>query len=170
MNKRTAIASLFVSASALVGLVVHEGYTDSAIIPTKGDRATVGYGMTFHSDGSPVKLGDTTTPVKALQRTLAYIQKDETRIKQCVTAPLHQIEYDTLLNFSYQYGITRLCNSSMVKLANQGDYIGSCKAYLQYRFAAGYDCSTLYNGQKNKRCWGVYSRQLERYEACMSVQ
>jgi len=168
--QRKAIAGLALSASALVALVAHEGYTDHAAIPTRGDVPTLGYGSTTHLDGSPVKMGDTTTPVKALQRTLAYVQKQDVQMRGCITAPLHQGEYDVMSNFGYQYGIRRLCESSMVRLANAGDYAGSCAAYKQYRFAAGYDCSTTINGKPNKRCWGVWTRQLERYNQCMSYQ
>jgi len=167
---RKAIAGLALSASALVALVAHEGYSETAIVPVIGDRPTLGYGMTQRPDGSPVQMGDTTTPVKALQRTLAYVQKQDIQMRGCITAPLHQGEYDELADFGYQYGIRRLCESSMVRLANAGDYAGSCKAYLQYRFAAGYDCSTTINGKPNKRCWGVWTRQLERYNQCMSYQ
>ena len=167
MIKRTHIAALSVSASLLVGLAVHEGYTDRAVIPTKDDRPTVGFGSTFHEDGTPVKMGDTTNPVQALRRTLKHIQKDEVGIKRCVTAPLYQHEYDVMVDFAYQYGTQTLCTSSMVRLANAGDYAGSCDAYLKYKRAAGYDCSTMIDGKPNKRCWGVWTRQVERRMKCL---
>ncbi len=163
--KRLAISALVLSSGALVALVAQEGYTDKAIVPVKGDVPTLGYGSTTHADGTPVRMGDTTTPVKALQRTLLYVQKQDMQIKQCVTADLYQIEYDTLSDFAYQYGIGALCKSSMVRLANAGDYAGSCKAYLQYRFVAGYDCST----PGNKRCYGVWTRQQKRFKDCVGA-
>lgn len=171
---RTKIASLSLSAAALVALVVQEGYTDRAVIPVKGDVPTLGYGSTTHVDGQPVRLDDTTTPVKALQRTLVYTQDQDSKIKRCVTAPLHQAEYDIMADFGYQYGVKALCESSIVKLANAGDYVGSCNAYLAYRFvgkgADRYDCSTMVNGKRNTRCWGVWARQQERHAKCMAVQ
>lgn len=166
-RNRTVIASLSVSAAALVALAVSEGYTDRAVIPTKDDRPTVGFGSTFKEDGTPVAMGDKITPVEALQRTLLHIQKDERGIKQCVTAPLFQHEYDVMVDFSYQYGVPTLCKSSMVRLANAGDYVGSCNAYLRYKYAAGYDCSTMIDGRPNRRCWGVWTRQLERQAKCL---
>jgi len=169
MIKRTQIAALSLSAAALVGLAVHEGYTDKAVIPTQGDRPTVGFGSTFKEGGAPVKMGDTTNPVQALQRSLAHIQKDEAGVKNCVTAPLFQHEYDTMVDFAYQYGTQALCKSSIVRLANAGDYTGSCNAYLRFRYAAGYDCSTKVNGQPNRRCWGVWTRQLERQKKCLGL-
>ena len=165
-RQRVAAALLGLSAAALVGLVADESYTDKAIIPTQGDRPTVGFGSTYRPDGTPVRIGDTITPQRALAWTMAHIGKDEAAIKACVTAPLYQTEYDVMVDFAYQYGTPTLCASSMVKLANAGRYAESCGAYLRYRFAAGYDCST----PGNKRCMGVWTRQLDRYMACMAVQ
>ncbi len=90
---RVLVASLSLSAAALVGLAVHEGYTERAIVPTKGDRPTVGFGSTYHADGRPVKMGDTTDPVNALKTAQAHIAKDEARFRaslplcQAMTAP-----------------------------------------------------------------------------------
>ncbi len=166
VTPRQAVAVLSLSAAGLVGLVVKESYTSTAVIPTQGDRPTVGFGSTFRDDGTPVKMGDAITPQRALARTLAHVAKDEQGIRACVTAPLHQAEYDLMVDFSYQYGVQTLCRSAIVSLANQGDYMGSCGAYLRYRFAARYDCST----PGNKRCAGVWTRQLERHKTCMELQ
>lgn len=165
-SKRLAVSLMGLSAAGLVGLVAHEGYTDKAVFPTQGDRPTVGFGSTFRDDGSPVRRGDIITPQQAFARTLAHIQKDERGIKACVTAPLHQAEYDTMVDFSYQYGVKALCGSSIVSNANAGRYADSCKSYLLYKLAAGYDCST----PGNKRCSGVWKRSQERHAACMTAQ
>ena len=39
---RRTVAGLTLSAAALVGIVLHEGYTDRAVIPVKGDVPTIG--------------------------------------------------------------------------------------------------------------------------------
>ena len=78
MNRpRTALAALTLSAAALVGLVMQEGYTDRAVIPVKGDVPTIGFGTT-----GGVKMGDTITPPKALARALTDVQKFEGALKQ----------------------------------------------------------------------------------------
>jgi lysozyme len=166
IKQRIAVAFLSFSAAAFIGLATKEGYTDKAVIPTKNDRPTVGFGSTFDEQGRPVKMGDTITPVQAVQRSLAHIQKDETALKKCVTAPLHQVEYNTMVDFSYQYGSDTLCKSSVVRLANAGDYAGSCRAYLQYRYSGGFDCSI----PGNKVCAGVWGRSQDRYNTCMGEQ
>ena len=67
---RRTVAGLTLSAAALVGIVLHEGYTGRAVIPVKGDVPTIGFGTT-----TDVKLGDTTTPPKALARALTDVQQ-----------------------------------------------------------------------------------------------
>ena len=57
-NVRITVAALSLSAAAFIGLVVHEGYTDRAVIPTKGDVPTIGFGSTRYEDGRPVRLTD----------------------------------------------------------------------------------------------------------------
>lgn len=165
-KSRLAIASLVLSAAGFVGIVQHEGYTDKAVIPTRNDRPTVGFGSTFKEDGSPVKMGDTITPHQAIARSYAHISKDEAGLKRCITAPLHQAEYDTLVDFAYQYGVAATCNSTMVRQVNAGNYAQACEGYKRYRYSGGFDCST----PGNRRCWGVWTRNLGRYQRCMEAQ
>jgi lysozyme len=167
---RIAIGSLVLSAAGLVAKVAHEGWAPVATLPTQGDVPTVCYGMTQRPDGTPVKLGDKCMPVEGLQRTLAYTAKAGDKLRECVKVPLHQEEFDLLDDHAYQYGVGSTCNSPMVRSLNVGDYVGACAGYLQYKRAGGYDCSTLVNGQHNKRCWGVWERSLGRYNKCMAVQ
>lgn len=170
IRQRIAIAALSLSAVGFAGIAVNEHYTDTAVIPTKNDRPTVGLGSTFRDDGAPVQLGDKITPIQAIVRSVNHIAKDEAGLKRCVTAPLSQAEYDTLIDFAYQYGVPTTCASSMVRHANAGRYRDACNAYTLYRFSGGYDCSTTINGQPNKRCWGVWARSQERRVRCLSVQ
>ncbi|MEY5098865.1 MAG: hypothetical protein RJA36_1584 [Pseudomonadota bacterium] len=173
VNPRIAIAALALSAAALVKIASEEGYTETAVVPVKGDRPTVGFGSTFKEDGSPVQMGDRITPPAALGRTLAHIQKDEAGLRKCVTGALNQGEYDILVNFTYQYGPQAACASSIVKQVNAGNYEAACDAYLLYRFvgrgADRYDCSTTIDGKPNRRCWGVWERSRERQKACRAA-
>ena len=164
---RIAIASLALSAAGLIALVSHEGFRDKAYIPVPGDRPTVGFGSTFNPDGSPVKLGDTATPQKALRMTLAHVGKDELNLKRCVTGKLNQAEYDVLVDFAYWRGSGGACRSEVVQAINRGDYLAQCDAYLNLdsRRAAGKDCKDPAN-----RCRGVWLRAQERYSKCLGAQ
>lgn len=127
MSLRTNVAVLTLSASALVGIVVHEGYSDKAYIPVAGDVPTIGFGTT-----GGVKLGDKTTPTKALQRVLIDVKSFEGALKQCVNVPLTQYEYDAYVSLSYNIGANAFCSSTLVKLLNSGDYAGACKQILRW--------------------------------------
>lgn len=164
---RVLVASLTLSASALIGLVVHESYTDEAVIPTKNDRPTVGFGSTFHADGTPVKLGDRTTPVRALITAKAHIDKEEAQFRASLEgAKLTQGEFDVYMDWVYQYGAAAWQKSSMRRHVLAGRYREACDALLLYKFSGGYDCST----PGNRRCAGVWTRQLERHDRCMAEQ
>lgn len=166
-NPRTAIGALGLSAAAFVALISHEGYTDKAVIPVAGDRPTVGFGSTFREDGSPVQMGDTTTPPKALRLAVSHIAKDEMQLKRCVTAPMHLAEWDVLVDFAYWRGSGGACRSDVVKHINAGRYADSCAAYLNLdsRRAAGKDCADPAN-----KCRGVWLRAQERNRKCMEAQ
>ncbi len=187
---RQIVAVMSLSAAGLIGLVVHESYTDKAIVPTQGDRPTVGFGSTIHEDGTPVKMGDTTTPVRALIKAHAHITKDEAAFRASLPGvALHQGEYDIYLSFIYQYGTAAWQKSGMRRELLAGNYVGSCNALLDYRKLTSarqegpgwtvsrrdaqgkpsrweFDCST----PGNKVCRGVWTRQLERHQKCMGMQ
>lgn len=124
---RVAVAALTLSAAAFVGLAVHEGYSDTAIIPVPGDVPTLGFGTT-----GGVKMGDKTTPTKALVRALSDVQQFEGALKQCVKVPLHQHEYDAYLSLAYNIGPTAFCSSTLVRLLNQEQYREACDQILRW--------------------------------------
>ena len=160
MNRpRNALAALTISAAALVGLVMQEGYTDRAVIPVKGDVPTIGFGTT-----GGVKMGDTITPPKALARALTDVQKFEGALKQCVTAPLHQHEYDAFVCFSYNVGSAAFCRSGIVKKLNAGDYQGACGEILRWTYFQGKNCAAPENA---RLCGGLAKRRQEEYRQCM---
>lgn len=165
MSKRRSVSVLALSAAALVALVLDEGYTDKAVIPVKGDVPTVGFGSTRRDDGSPVQMGDTITPPKALARALTDVQKFEGAMKQCVTAPLTQGEYDVYLSFSYNVGSSAFCGSTLVKKLNSLDYQGACNELLKWRYMARRDCSI-----RSNNCYGLWIRRQGEYQRCLEAQ
>lgn len=119
--------ALRLSAVALVSLALYEGYTNTAIQPLPGDKWTYGFGTTDN-----VKKGDAITPPKALERKLADIEKFEKALKQCVTVPLHQHEYDAYISLSYNIGSTAFCTSTLVEMLNKGEYAKACEQILRW--------------------------------------
>lgn len=150
-SQRITIAALALSAAGFVGIVAHEGYTEKAVIPVRGDVPTVGFGTT-----EGVKLGDKTTPPVALERALRDVSKDEGAVKRCVKVPLFQREYDAAIQLSYNIGTTAFCNSTVVKRWNAGDYPGGCEAFLMWNKVKGRVVQGLVNRreQERKLCLG----------------
>ena len=170
-KQRIIVAALTLSAAGFIGIINSEGYEERAMVPTQGDRPTVGFGSTFHDDGTPVKLGDTTTPTRALVTAQKHIAKEEAQFRASLAGGrLHQVEFDVYMDFVYQYGIGAWNSSTMRRQVLAGNYVAACNALLMWKRAGGYDCSTRINGMPNKRCWGVWQRQLDRHDKCMSVQ
>lgn len=163
---RHLVAALVLSAAGFIGIASQEGYTEKAIVPTQGDRPTLGFGSTFHEDGSPIKLGEATSPVRALVKAQAHISQEEDKFRASLPGVmLSQVEYDVYMDFVYQYGTSAWSKSSIRKHLLAGRYESACKALLLYKFSAGYDCST----PGNKRCAGVWTRQQQRHAQCMTA-
>lgn len=147
---RTQLASLTLSAAALVGIALHEGYSDKAYTPVPGDVPTIGFGTT-----QGVKPGDTITPPKALQRALQDVQQYEGAIKRCVRVPLHQREYDAYTSLTYNIGQTAFCSSTLVRKLNAQDYEGACREILRWdRF-------------KGQPLQGLTKRRQAEFQQCM---
>lgn len=171
MKARLIVGTMTLSAAGLIAIVSQEGYTDKAVVPTKNDRPTYGFGSTFKEDGAPVRPGDRIDPVRALRTVQAHLSREENKFRESLPGvKLTQGEYDLYMDFVYQYGIANWLKSAMRRELLAGNYSAACDALLQWRRAGGYDCSTLVNGKPNKRCWGVWDRQLKRHGKCLAEQ
>lgn len=156
MIKRTTIAALSLSAAALVGIALNEGYRDEAYIPVPGDVPTIGFGTT-----EGVQMGDTTTPPQALARALRDVQKYEGALKRCVRVPLHQREYDAFVGLAYNIGPGAFCGSTLVRELNSGNYEAACAEILRWRWFKSRDCAISAN-----RCGGLWVRRQAEYALC----
>ena len=167
IRQRIAVTVLSLSAAGFATWQASEGYTPVAVIPTKGDVPTLGHGSTRYEDGQPVRMGDTITPARA--EVLARNLNSQAEKQFAASLPgvkLHQDEFDIYMDFVGQYGIGTWLKGSPRRDLLDGNYDQACHDLLKYKFAAGFDCST----PGNKRCYGVWTRQLERHAKCMAAQ
>lgn len=167
LRQRIAVSMLSLSAAGFATWQASEGFTTVAVIPTKGDVPTIGHGSTRYEDGSPVRMGDTITPARA--EVLARNLNGQAEKQFAASIPgvkLYQAEFDEYMDFVGQYGIGTWRKGSPRKSLLAGNYVQACNDLLKYRYAAGFDCST----PGNKRCAGVWTRQLERHAKCMAAQ
>ena len=156
IKQRILAAALSLSAAGFAGIVLQEGYTDKAVIPIEGDKITIGFGTT-----EGVKMGDKITPPQAIGRAVRDINKFEGALKQCVTVPLSQSEYDAFVSLAYNVGPGAFCKSGIVRKLNAMDYDGACAEILRWRFFQGKDCAIPAN-----KCSGLYSRRKIESEQC----
>lgn len=147
---RLPVRSLSLTAAGLVAILLHEGYKDKAYIPVPGDVPTIGFGTT-----QGVKLGDKITPEKAVVRALSDVNKFEGALKECVTVPLTQYEYDVYVSVSYNIGSKAFCNSTMVKLLNQEKYPEACAQLKRWVYSGGV------------KYQGLVDRREKEYNSCM---
>ena len=158
---RIAAGLLSLSAAAFVGIAQLEGFTSQAVIPVPGDVPTYGLGSTRKADGSPVKMGDTITVPAALRLSLHEIQGAEASLRACVTAPLTQGEYDSLVSLAYNVGTGAVCKSTMVRLHNAGQHAQACAEFDRWTFFQGKDCKEPAN-----RCSGLTKRLATERAQC----
>ena len=164
LKQRIVIAALTLSAAGFVGIVSHEGYSDRAIVPVPGDPPTIGFGSTIYANGTPVRLGETTSPPAAVALAVRDVSVKEGDLKRCIDAKLYQHEYDALVDLAYNVGAGAVCRSSIPAKLAAGDYVSACKTILDFRRVQGRDCSL----PQNKRfCGGVWKRRQAIYRLCM---
>ena len=148
---RMHIAALTLSASALVGLAVHEGYRDTAYIPVKGDVPTIGFG-----DTHGVRPGDLTDPVRALIRLHQHAENFQRDLRRCIgDVPMHQHEWDAIVSWAYNVGTGAACQSTLVRKLKAQDYAGACAELLRW------------NKFKGQPLPGLTKRRQDEHRLCM---
>lgn len=148
-NIRLGIGALGISATVLVSIALHEGYREEAYQDAVG-VATVGYGET-----AGVRMGDRTTPERALVQLLKSTEKHAGAIRQCIKVPLYQHEFDAYVSLAYNIGPGNFCRSTLVKKLNAGDYTGACQEIKRWNKAGG------------KVLAGLTKRRQKEYRLCM---
>ncbi len=76
---------------------------------------TIGYGST-----SGVRPGMKITQAEAEQRLRADLSRFEQKLNKLVKVRLNQNEFDALVSFVFNIGITAFSNSTLLRLLNQG--------------------------------------------------
>jgi lysozyme len=139
MKTRLVATALSASVIALASIAGFEGYRSVAYNDGAGVQ-TYGFGSTRRADGSPVRPGDTTDPVRAVQRLAADANHAAVTVSACVgEVPLHQYEFDAYVSLAYNIGTGAFCDSTLVKKLKQipPDYRGACEQILRWNRVAG---------------------------------
>lgn len=131
---RMGVGALALSASGLVYIAHREAYRGQAYADIAG-IPTVGYGST-----AGVKLGDKTTPERALIRLRADANDVEVVLRRCIKVPLFQYEWDAYVALAHNVGPGAFCRSSgkpekpnLIDLINAQRYAEACERIHAYR-------------------------------------
>ncbi|CAB4147770.1 COG3772 Phage-related lysozyme (muraminidase) [uncultured Caudovirales phage] len=146
---RQVAAALTISSAAIAGIAFFEGYRAMAYRDV-GGIPTIGYGET-----KGVKMGDTTTPERALVRLQESANEHVKGMVKCIKVPITQGELDAYASFTYNVGVGAFCSSTLNKKLNSSDYAGACKELLKWTMAGG------------KVFPGLIKRRQEEYVRCI---
>lgn len=157
MKPRLLPSVLTVSAIAVAGIALHEGYSSRAYDDGVGVQ-TVGFGSTAHPDGRPVKPGDTVAPERAVVMLARDADRFGREIARCIgDVPLAQHEFDAYVSLAYNIGSPAFCRSTIVRRLKQTppDYAGACAAIKLWTKAGGRELP------------GLVKRREAEYRQCM---
>jgi lysozyme len=108
-----------------------------AYMPTPRDRPTLGWGRTYHLDGTPVKMGETCTQAEAdhwYEETVGATSRD--LLKHLGNAPCTQHQFDALVCFADNAGPS-VYTSTLLKRHLAGDYPGAIAQFSRWVYQDG---------------------------------
>lgn len=145
---RVAVASLAVSAAAVLGVAHFEGFSSKAYRDPVG-IPTIGFGET-----RGVVMGQTITREDATKLLGERVEEHARGMAKCIHVPISQDEFDAYADFTYNVGIGAFCKSGLAAKLNSGDYVGACKELLKWVYAGG------------KVLPGLVRRRQEEFSKC----
>jgi lysozyme len=101
-----------------------------------GGRTTVGYGHLI-VPGDGCAAGDIIGPVKGIELLTADTKFAVDAVNRLVTSSISQNQFDALVIFTYNIGVSALEHSTLLKLLNSGDAIGAANQLLRWDMADG---------------------------------
>ena len=146
---RIGIGAIVLSAASLVTIAGYEGYSSIAYRDAVG-VPTIGYGET-----KGVTMKSRTTPDRALVQLLSSANRHADDIRQCISVPLYQHEFDAYVSLAYNIGAKNFCHSTLAGKLNTRDYKGACSEIRRWNKAGG------------KVLPGLTKRREKEYRMCM---
>ena len=114
-----------------------EGFSSKPYLCPAG-VPTIGYGATYYPDGRRVTMQD--RPVTVAQATdmlRSMLASYEAGVSRYVQVPLTQGQFDALVSFAYNLGLSALKGSTLLRLVNARDYAGAAAQFVRWNRAGG---------------------------------
>lgn len=99
---------------------------------------TIGYGATYYPDGRRVTMQD--KPVSEADATAmlrSMLASYEAGVSRYVLVPVTQGQFDALVSFAYNLGLSALKGSTLLRLVNARDYAGAAAQFVSWNRAGG---------------------------------
>lgn len=117
------------------GLTLTEGFESCKLVAYQDVKGvwTVGWGHT----GPLVVYGLTCTQAQADAWLLSDCAAAEQAVNRFVHITINQHEFDALVDFAFNCGVTAFANSTLLKLLNSGDISGAASQFEVWDHASG---------------------------------
>ena len=145
LTKSAAAAAMCASLVGGFEGLRQTAYPDPA---TQGEPWTVCYG---HTVG--VLPDDHYSLAECKAMLVKDLEKYATGIERCVTVPMTDQREVGLVSFAYNVGVGAACNSSVVRLINEGETRAGCNALLKWNRAAGITFPGLTKRRERERAY-----------------
>ena len=113
-----------------------EGCRLRAYMPTKEDKPTIGWGMTFYPDGRAVRMGDVITQAQADAMFTVIANRFADQIRPMVGEATPQ-QFGAMVCLAYNIGVGAFARSSVLRLHKAGDWKGAARAFGLWDKQAG---------------------------------
>ncbi len=109
------------------------------VYPDEGGRATVGVGHLVTPQDN-LKMGDRITPMQSAKLLRQDLSIAERAIKDYVKVPLNQNQYDALVSFIFNVGVSAFAHindgkgSTLLQKLNAYDYQGALEQFAAWKY------------------------------------
>jgi lysozyme len=107
-------------------------------------RPTVGYGTTYYTDGTRVKIDDPPISQERAIELLAFaVNANSEEINSMVRVPISQNQFDAISSLAYNIGWPRLSTSTLIHLLNEKLYDAAASQFLNWDIEDGHKSEAL---------------------------
>ncbi len=121
-------------------------YLDAVGVPT------IGYGSTYYPGGQRVRLTDPPISEPEARRLMqATLAEFEDGINAALRVEVTQNQYDALVCWAFNIGVSAAQNSTLMRLLNAGDVPGAADQFLRWTRAGGVELKGLVRRRNAER-------------------
>ena len=115
-----------------------EGCKLHSYMPTPNDRPTIGYGATFHADGTPVRMGEVWTQAQADEAFARDINKYGAKVAALLgDDPTTPAQFGAMVALAYNIGLGAFARSTVLRKHREGKFGAAADSFLLWTKQAG---------------------------------